>query len=152
MIAQNNWHQTTLHVFALFAHRICNKYEWWHTGDFLYHFTSRANARDILVTQCICAQNARIQCFGIGVFMTEMSPMASDQDLLVNNYRGNSKYYDRIQCAFAFRKRDSFARKFFDLTNFSRDLWRCDASIDLSRVDFFLIDRSEVYTNYCILY
>ena len=115
----------------------------WNENDaFYYHYTSKYSARQILNDMKIMATDARIPHFGYGVFLTKLGPKEENDTLLENNYRGNSKYEDRIECAFAL-KNNSINRfaKIFDRFYPSRDVWKSIKDIDLNRSRFFLIFR-----------
>ena len=77
--------------------------------------------------------------------MTALCPVTNtDKELVINNYRGDySKYYKNVEVAFAIRKNDIACIKVRD----SRDVWKSSREIDLSQVDFYLINRT-----YCSLY
>ncbi len=72
--------------------------------------------------------------------MTILEPSRSDDELLNNNYRGNPKYSDRTECAFAMSKCDVPARQISD--RYGRDVWRCDRDIHLEEVEFYVINRT----------
>ena len=110
---------------------------------YIYHYTSKYFAKCILESKTIHLTPARVRCFGFGVFMTLMNPtMFDDRALLENNYQGNNKYSNRIECAFAVDRSMIKAEKFIDPRAPNRDLWRNGTQIDLTKVDFFLINRT----------
>jgi hypothetical protein len=122
----------------------CIKYylNWNLNDEFYYHYTSKYFARQILNDMKIIASKARIPHFGCGVFLTKLGPKEENDILLENNYRGNSKYKDRLECAFALKK-NNFNRFIQIFDNFypSRDIWKCIKDVDLTKCSFFLIFR-----------
>jgi hypothetical protein len=124
-----------------FRERVREKHQWYDScSRHYYHYTSLTNAMLILESKNITTTVARWRDFGHGVFMTIMEPNKSDHELLENNYRGNSRYLERIECAFAIRNCDIAASKVND--RYGRDVWRCDSDIDLETVEFYLINRT----------
>ena len=116
--------------------------DWDAVDDYLYHYTSKNFARSILQDMKLKATRARIPHFGYGVFFTKHEPSLRTYDLLDNNYRGNTKYFGRLECAFAI-KADSVINfiKIRDRLYPSRDIWKCSHDIDLSDCEFYLIFR-----------
>ena len=116
--------------------------DWYENDAFYYHYTSKYSARQIFNDMKIIAHNARIPHFGYGVFLTRLGPKEKNYTLLENNYTGNSKYEDRLECAFAL-KTNSTNRfvKIHDRFYPSRDVWKSIKDIDLTRSRFFLIFR-----------
>ena len=117
--------------------------DWDAVDDYLYHYTSKIFARSILQDMKLKATHARITHFGYGVFFTKLEPSLETYDLLENNYRGNEKYLNKLECAFAF-KADSFKKliKIRDRFHPIRDIWKSSHDIDLFKCTFFLIFRN----------
>ena len=111
--------------------------------DYVYHYTDFKSAINILQHNVLFASQARITRFGRGVFMTKYSPNKSDYDLIQNNYQGNWKHASKVDCAFAFKSAYLGANKFREQRDFNRDLWKHDADIFLSTIEFTLILRKE---------
>lgn len=129
-------------VFGLNVHLIRYYLDWNYNLGYFYHYTSKYFARLILNDLILKAGEARIPHFGIGVFMTKLGPKETTDCLLQNNYRGNSKYKERLECAFAI-KSNQFVRfvPISDKMFPSRDLWKSRNDIDLTKCTFFLIIR-----------
>lgn len=115
---------------------------WSSSSDYYYHYTSVLNAVSILINKKINANPARVHCFGYGVFLTNLDPILSNHDLVVNNYRGNYKYYERTFIAFAFPKTTLKVKKITDKFNQRRDVLRHNGDIYLTDHDFRMIIRS----------
>ena len=111
---------------------------------YVYHYTSVSFAADILSSMRIEPSRGRIPQFGTGVFVTSMSPSHSTTDLLNNNYRGNSRYLQKTQCAFALPKRNFTVVRLDELTRsgrLERSVGRIDSPVDLNNTDFYLVIR-----------
>ena len=117
----------------------------WHDQNeaYIYHYTNIPNAINILEEKVLRISQARIHKFGTGVFMTKFNPKKSDNELIVNNYRGNWKYAAKLHCAFAFDSELLKANKFIDNWYIGRDLWRYDYDICLDYKEFTLILRKK---------
>ena len=106
---------------------------------YYFHYTSREIVFKIMSDRKLKPTWSRVTQFGHGVFLTELDPCTSDDELLENNYRGNYKYNERIQYAIAIPKHQIRAIQILD--NYNRNIYRCDYEIDLDSVDFRLISR-----------
>ena len=127
-------------VFSLYANPVKNE-------ELIYHYTSSKNAKAILKDMLIKTTQSRINT-GHGVFMTVLHPNLSNEELLINNYNGNyEKYLEKLQVAFAFKKDAINVIKLYSRKVEKRDVWRHDTPIDLRKVDFFLINRTDYNYN-----
>lgn len=126
------------------------KDEWSSSSNsaYYFHYTSVFNARCILRDKIINTSQARIPCFGRGVFMTMMGPDLSDHELIENNYRGNYKYQSKTECAFGILKSSlgGGIKKIYDKFGPHRDVWRFDYAIDLNTVKYVVVIRSAFHS------
>ena len=122
---------------------IFDEYSWGKRQGYIYHYTSKYYARQILKDKLLKAGASRIHHFGYGVFMTKLSPCMKNDELCENNYRGNQKFLNRLQSAFAFKDDGTLnLTKIYDHRYPSRDIWRSNNDINLNQFEFYLIMRS----------
>ena len=135
---------TQVHHFV-FRKYLVNSQEWPHVKpniNYIYHYTSIECAIEILRFKIILSTNSRIYRYGSGVFATKMGPQESTNVLLYNNYRGNPKYLNKIQCAFALPTSALNVVPIFDSQDFyPRDIWRINQDVRLDLIEFFLVLR-----------
>ena len=82
--------------------------------------------------------------FGTGIYFTHLPPINSDEILLRNNYCGDLRYSSKLECAFAFKRKDLKLIKQIDAVphlNYSRDIWKSTQEINLKQFDYKFILR-----------
>ena len=90
-----------------------NNYKFWnHSEDYIYHYTTSANASSINTSNEIKI-NPREAEFERGIFFTTIPPRRSDNEILENLFGPSiltSSEYElfspKLECAFAFKKYD----------------------------------------------
>lgn len=132
---------TPAHPFVRYSRLIYDKDDWIQQRKYgyFYHYTSKESAECIFEDMKINKTKARIPGFGHGVFMTRMSPRENLDMLLINNYRGNLKYLDKLECAFAIKESHVNAVRIHDESYPHRDVWRSNREIQLNGNNFALI-------------
>jgi len=107
----------------------------------IFHFTSRQKADQIRIDQFLKPKKARIVPFKKAVYLTMLSPLENDDVLLENNYKGNLKYRNKLECAFAFDNHMLNASRCVLSEGDYRDVWMVEGQILLYEYDFILIYR-----------
>jgi hypothetical protein len=105
----------------------------------IYHYTSMVKLNYIFKQKFIKPYKARIWPFKKAVYLTVLKPSENDQKLLENNYRGNTKFIDKIQCALRFDNRKLRAVKEYSSDN--RDIWMVPEGILLDNFKTEIIKR-----------
>ena len=89
----------------------------------LFHFTTRENAREIMEDSRLRASNKNAR-FGDGIYFTSLPPWADSDAIIDNNYRGSCQRRDFAE-SFVAISIDSFpAHRALEHVNGSRDVWR----------------------------
>ena len=98
----------------------------------LFHFTTRENAREIMEDSRLRASNKNAR-FGDGIYFTSLPPWADNDAIINNNYRrGSCQRRDRAE-SFVAISIDSFpAHRALEHVNGSRDVWRLRGADELS--------------------
>jgi len=119
---------------------------WDDEGNYLYHYTTIKNARNIINSRIIHAFIPKISDFGKGVFLTPISPKKSDDEINQDLFNGsqNPDLLAKLQCCFAFSCQDLSHLE--DLVDVDRLSWkRCvlksSENIDLNEVNYAFILR-----------
>jgi hypothetical protein len=124
---------------------------WVDNGTYLYHYTSVENAKKIFKSEKIIAFPSLIEAFGVGVFLTPISPRENDEvihrDLFgikTNNYK------EKIQCCFAFSRQDIQNLEdlsSIDLQRHFRRVFKSTKDVELNEIKFSFILRPCSNTN-----
>jgi hypothetical protein len=129
--------------FYIDQRRLFSNEEWNNYGDnhsYYYHYTSIANAINILKFKKIVALTPKRFNYGAGIFFTIHSPNLDDKSLIVNNYvHYVQRYIEKVECAFAIPRENIYAIKINNRQG--RDVWQHKFDIDLTRTTYKLIAR-----------
>ena len=105
----------------------------------IYHYTSMVKLNYILKQRFLKPYKARIWPFKKAVYLTCLPPNETDEKLLENNYRGNKKYIERIECALKFDNKKLRAVK--ENSSDNRDIWMVPDGIILDNFKTEIIER-----------
>jgi len=129
--------------FLIDQRRLFSIEEWNNYGDnnsYFYHYTSIANAINILKYKKIVALTPKRFNYGPGIFFTINCPNLDDKSLIENNYvHYVPKYIEKVECAFAIPIENIYAVKINNRQG--RDVWQHKNHIDLTRTTYKLIAR-----------
>ena len=97
----------------------------------LFHFTTRENAREIMEDSRLRASNKNAR-FGDGIYFPSLPPWADSDAIIDNNYRGSCQRRDFAE-SFVAISIDSFpAHRALEHVNGSRDIWLLRGGDELS--------------------
>jgi hypothetical protein len=105
----------------------------------IYHYTSMIKLNFISKQRFLKPYKARIWPFKKAVYLTVLPPSENDNKLLENNYRGNTKFIDKIECALKFDNKKLKAVKEYSSDN--RDIWIVPEGILLDNFKTEIIKR-----------
>lgn len=127
-------------LFSIRPNKIFNNYlNIDHYYDKIYHYTSMVKLNYILKQKFLKPYKGRIWPFKKAVYLTCLPPSESDQKLLDNNYRGNTNFIDKIECALMFDNKKLRAIK--EYSNDNRDIWMVPEGILLDNFKTKIIER-----------
>ena len=122
-------------------------FEAWEDNEtYLYHYTSVENARQIFNNGNIIAKLIpKIEDFGVGVFLTPISPRENDEGIHRDLFGiRTNKYWEKIQCCFAFPRQDIPNLEDLSTIDWQRDYrtsYTSRQNIDLNNINFKFILR-----------